>query len=120
MPRKRNKYDGLDIDAVTCLDLGHKWSEVFFGRADYGILRGMPIRIVRCTTCYSERLDHLTWDGHVTSRNYHSDPAYIDNIRALNDDQHLRRRALREAKAERMREEGNRGEFAFDPKKKVE
>lgn len=117
MAPRKTKYDGIDIDAVTCLDLGHKWIEIFFGRADIGVLRGMPIRIARCTVCYSERLDHLTWDGHVTARRYHSDPAYIDNIRALDDDQHVRRRALREAKGERLKAEGNRGEFAFEKKK---
>jgi hypothetical protein len=99
----------LDIDAVKCVDLGHHWIEIFYGRAERGKLKGLPIRIVECETCTTARLDHLTWAGRVTSRVYDHDPAYIGNARALGDFAE-RRVALRRAKNARMRKEGERGE----------
>jgi hypothetical protein len=100
MARKR-----LDFAAVKCVDTGHHWDEVYFGRADRGFLKGMPVRINVCATCHSQRLDHLTWDGDVTSRQYAWDESYLLNARMLGDHPE-RRKKLRKAKAQRMKREG--------------
>jgi hypothetical protein len=98
----------IDIDAVQCADTGHKWTEVFYGRATFGQLKGLPVRIVCCDECNSSRLDHLTWSGKVTSRVYDLEDSYIDNARKLGDYPE-RRMAMRRAKAVRMKKEGDRG-----------
>lgn len=98
-----SKYRGVDLDAVTCLDVGHAWVETFYGRAQSGVLKGVVARVVVCDRCDSEKAEHLSWDGRVISRRYMSEPAYIENARALSDDVHDRKRALREARAERFK-----------------
>ena len=99
----------IDLDAVQCVDLGHHWEEQYFGRAETGLLRGTPVRMCVCTTCYSSRLDHLTWDGKVTSRQYFHAEAYITNARSLGEF-YERRTNLRAAKGRRLKSEGAIGE----------
>ena len=109
----RKRYKGVDIDAVVCVDLGHHWAEVFFGHSDGVInataLRGIPIRLAVCETCHSQKLEYVGWDGRVISRRYAPADAYITNARALTDVFYERRKALREAKLERLKIEGDRG-----------
>ena len=89
---------------------GHKWTELFFGHANgKGALRGVPVRVATCDSCHSQKLEHIAWDGHVISRQYSPDEAYITNARALSESFYDRRRALREAKADRFKVEGDRG-----------
>ena len=83
--------NGIDLEAVVCVDLGHHWATTFLGRATAGKLRGLPIRVCMCETCHSSRTDYLTWGGNVTQRVYEHDPAYIDNARHLDDNMHERR-----------------------------
>jgi hypothetical protein len=110
--RRQKRYLGIDVEAAGCVDFGHSWLETYFGHArGRGALRGIPVRIVVCDRCNSTRLDYVGWDGTVISRRYWHDPAYLDNARALSDDMHQRRRALREAKVARFKAEGERGEW---------
>lgn len=90
--RRRN---GIDLEAVICVDLGHHWEQTFLGRAERGKLLGLPVRVAVCQHCHTRREDHLTWDGRVVSRTYDHDDAYIENARALDDDQYERRTAYR-------------------------
>lgn len=99
----------IDIDAVTCVDLGHHWVETFYGRCPTGRLKGLPIRACVCETCGSGRLDHLNWAGRVTSRAYDHEDSYIENARMLGEFNE-RRMALRRAKNARLKKEGDRGE----------
>ena len=98
----------IDIDAVQCVDLGHHWRETFYGRAPSGRLKGMPLRCVVCVTCGSARIDHLSWSGKVSSRDYDPDEVYITNARLLGDFKE-RRMQLRMAKNLRLKKEGERG-----------
>lgn len=98
----------IDIDAIMCVDLGHHWMETFYGRAPRGKLKGMPIRCSVCETCGSGRIDHLSWTGRVTSRDYDPDEVYINNARMLGD-ANERRAALRLAKNLRLKAEGEIG-----------
>jgi hypothetical protein len=100
----------VDLDAVVCVDMGHHWDELYFGRADSGILQGMPVRLVVCSVCHSHRLDYLTWDGRVTHRRYDSDEAYITNARALSDVFYDRRKSVRQEKAKRLKQSGPSGD----------
>lgn len=109
MAARRKRTPAIDFDAVRCVDTGHRWSEVYFGYADKGVLTGMPIRIVTCETCHSQRLDHVSWDGRVVARRYAPDDAYIDNARALGEFNE-RRMAVRKAKVEHLKESGEWGE----------
>lgn len=83
--------NGIDLEAVICVDVGHHWAQTFLGRASAGKLRGLPIRVVICNHCHSTRTDYLTWGGQVTSRVYEHDNAYIENARHLDDNMHERR-----------------------------
>lgn len=85
----------VDLEAVKCVDLGHHWETVFLGRAGSGPLKGLPVRLVSCATCHSQRLDHLTVLGKVTSRKYDLEPSYIEPARELDEDMHERRTAFR-------------------------
>lgn len=109
---KSQKYRNIDIEAATCVDLGHHWREIYFGTADgtNGALSGVPVRIALCEACQSQKLEHVGWDGRIISRYYKPDEHYIETARSLSDDFYSRRRALREAKTERFKREGNRGE----------
>lgn len=98
----------IDIEAVDCVDLGHHWEETFYGRAPAGKLRGMPIRCCVCATCGSARIDHLSWNGKVTSRSYDPDEVYITNARLLGEFNE-RRTKLRQAKNLRLKREGETG-----------
>lgn len=98
----------IDIDAIKCVDLGHHWTETFYGRAPRGRLQGMPIRCCVCETCGSGRIEHLRWDGKVSSRDYDPDEVYISNARLLGA-ANERRAALRLAKNLRLQAEGERG-----------
>jgi hypothetical protein len=112
MAARKKQYRGIDIEAALCVDLGHKWTEVFFGHAQGNgrtALPGIPVRIAVCDTCHSQKLEYVAWDGHIVSRRYSPDHAYITNARALSDSFYDRRRALREAKTERFKREGDRG-----------
>ena len=62
-----------------------------------------------CDACQSQKLEYVVWDGHIIARRYAPDDAYITTARALSEDFYDRRRALREAKAERFKIEGDRG-----------
>ena len=101
----------IDLDAVPCADLGHHWIETFFGRAPRGKLKGTPIRCSVCETCGSGKIEHLSWSGRVVGRDYDPDEVYIQNARMLSDTYHERRMALRRAKAQRLKREGERGEM---------
>lgn len=98
----------IDLDAITCVDLGHHWRETFYGRAPSGKLKGLPIRAAVCMGCGSARVDHLSWSGHVTSRTYDHDEVYITNARLLGEF-NQRRVVLRTAKNARLKKEGDRG-----------
>ena len=99
----------IDIDAINCVDLGHHWQETFYGRAPHGKLKGTPIRAAVCMTCGSARIDHLSWAGKVTSRDYDPDEVYITNARMLGEFKD-RRRALRNAKNLRLKKVGETGD----------
>jgi endonuclease/exonuclease/phosphatase family metal-dependent hydrolase len=87
---------GIDLEAVQCADLGHRWEQTELVRQRDGVLRGLPARFCVCSACRTERIDILTWSGRVVSRQYVHDPAYIDNFRALDpDDQYARRSEYR-------------------------
>lgn len=105
----------IDIDAVKCVDLGHHWTETFFGRAPHGKLKGTPIRAAVCMTCGSARIDHIRWDGKVHSRDYDPDEVYIANARLLGEFKE-RRSELRKAKAARLKKEGDRGANPYEAK----
>jgi len=100
----------IDIDAIQCVDLGHRWEETFYGRAPSGRLKGTPIRAAVCITCGSAKIDYLSWSGKVTGTLRDTDDVYINNARLLGD-HHQRRMALRQAKNLRMKKEGDRGEL---------
>ena len=96
-------HSGIDLEAVTCVDLGHHWRQTYLGRAASGKLRGLPIRQVTCDHCGSTRQDYLTWGGRVTSRTYELDDNYITNARRLDDDMHERRIKYREEMVRQVR-----------------
>ena len=108
---RKQQYKGIDIEAALCVDLGHKWTEIFFGHSTDGraALPGIPIRIAVCDECHSQKLEYVAWDGHIVSRRYAPADAYINTARSLSESFYDRRRALREAKAERFKVEGDRG-----------
>lgn len=87
--------NGIDLEAVICVDVGHHWSQTFLGRAQTGKLRGLPIRVLVCETCHSTQTHYLTWGGRITTRVYEHDEAYITNARALDDIYHERRTKYR-------------------------
>jgi hypothetical protein len=100
----------IDLDAIKCVDLGHRWTETFYGRAPAGKRRGNPIRCCVCDTCGSGRIEYLKWDGKVFDRDYDPDDAYLANARLLGPFRD-RRTVLRKAKNDRLKKEGNRGEL---------
>lgn len=107
MPRsakERKLHPEIDLDAAPCLDVGHHWRIVEWGRySRTGALRGLVARISICEGCASGRVDVLGWDGRVLSRYYNHDQAYIENSRALGD-QHERRRNYRSEAVRQHRE----------------
>jgi hypothetical protein len=103
----------IDIDEVTCVDLGHHWQETFYGRAPHGRLKGLPIRACVCMTCGSARIDHLNWAGKVTSRVYDHEEVYITNARLLGEF-NQRRMALRRAKNARLKKQGDTGKSPWE------
>ncbi len=98
----------IDIDAVLCVDMGHHWRETFYGRAPSGKLKGSPLRAAVCMTCGSAKIEHLSWSGKVTSRDYDPDEVYITNARLLGEFRE-RRTQLRMAKNLRLKKEGDKG-----------
>jgi hypothetical protein len=95
--------NGIDLEAVVCVDLGHHWEQTFLGRATSGKLGGLPVRECVCASCGSVRIDHLTWSGTVVARQYHLEDSYIFNARRLDDDMHERRKAYRTELVKRAR-----------------
>jgi hypothetical protein len=98
----------IDLDAIKCVDMGHHWIETFYGRCPSGKLKGTPMRAAVCVTCGSGKIDHLSWSGKVTGTDRDTDEVYITNARLLGD-HYQRRTALRQAKNERMKKEGDKG-----------
>ena len=86
---------GIDLAAVVCADLGHAWLQTEIERQRDGALKGLPARICVCRTCDTQRTDVLTWNGTVAARYYSYPDSYLDNLRALDDDQHARRSEYR-------------------------
>ena len=93
---------GIDLDACLCADLGHHWRQTELGRQTSGALKGLPARILTCAGCNSQRVDILTWSGRTVSQHYVHDPAYLDNLRALDDDQYARRAEYRRLMISRL------------------
>lgn len=92
----------VDLEAIKCLG-GHHWNTSAEGVVATGPLRGVPVRVDHCAQCTSKRITALLRDPY---HRYDLDPAYIGNARALEPDPHLRRRAYREAIAERAKASG--------------
>jgi len=82
----------VDLEGLTCLDLGHRWYQTELGRQHDGVLRGLPARVCVCGVCDCTRIDVLTWAGAVVSRWYVHDPAWLEAMRTLDPDDHWARR----------------------------
>lgn len=100
-PKRENKRHvkppkGIDLDAIICLDMSHQWrlvEEVVSWRN--GPLQGCPKRVKLCMVCGSIKMETISWRGYVMSREYRTDPVYLENSRKLANNVNERRAAYR-------------------------
>ena len=89
--RSRRPHKDVDLEACTCVDLGHHWLHVEFTDAQprkwQGLLRGSRHRILVCTTCSSSQTMALNWEGRPIegTRHYDLDEVYQQNAALLGD-----------------------------------
>lgn len=93
----------VDLEAVHCAGYGHSWTILEQGKRKHGPFAGMPVLVLWCSVCGSEREDVLSWSGELVTRTYNSDESYILNARMLCEEYGGRRAAYRLAKVKEIR-----------------
>lgn len=91
----RMKATAVDMDALVCLDMQHRWQLVEETKSTRGPLVGCPRRVKLCMVCGSLKAETINWRGKVMAREYKTDPVYLANARLLSEEPNERRMEYR-------------------------